>query len=135
MKITAAVILVSFLNCPMFGEAPTVTLNDSGNGGMRFYSDSEVREIVGELSEAAEEAIEGAAAEAAKTAALASLEREGAARREAAAAVAEARHWQEEYRTAQGRGIKNVVIAGVVCFLGGIAIGAIGIIGMRSEKL
>jgi hypothetical protein len=127
-KITALVILVSFLSFPVSGEVPTATLSDSGNGGMRFYSDIEVQGIVAELSMAAEEAIEGAAAEAAKAASLAALDREGAARREAAAALAEARRWEQQYRESRGRGIKNAVITGVICFLSGLALGAGGVL-------
>ncbi|MFP3041634.1 ABC transporter permease [Treponema primitia] len=131
-RITALVILVSFWSFPVSGEVPTVTLNDSGSGGMRFYSDSEVREIVEELSEAAEAAIEEAAADAAKAVVLAALEKEAALGRETAAARAEARRWEGEYRESRSRGIKNAVIAGVVCFLGGIGVGVFGTMGMRN---
>jgi hypothetical protein len=82
--------------------------------------------LIEDLSTAAEEAIERAAAEAAKAAALASLEREAAAIREAAQRQAEAVRWQSEAAAAKRNGIKNAVIAGVVCFLGGFAIGVGG---------
>jgi hypothetical protein len=93
-RVIAIAILMSLWIFPAFGECQTATLSGSGNGGMRYYSDSEV----GELSEAAEEAIEGAAAEAA------SLDREGAAQRAAATALAAARHWQGEYVNIKQRG-------------------------------
>jgi malonyl CoA-acyl carrier protein transacylase len=127
-RTTAIVILVSFLMNPVFAEAPTVILNDSGNGGMRFYSDTEVAQLAAELSIAAEEAIEGAAAEAAKAATLAALDREGTARREAAAALVEARRWEQQYRDVKMAGMKRTVITGVICFLSGFAIGAGGIL-------
>jgi hypothetical protein len=87
---------------------------------MRLYSDSEIDVLIEDLSEAAEEAIERAAGEAARAAALVSLERE-------AAAIWEAQHWQGQYRNAQKTGIKTAVLTGVICFLGGLAIGAGGI--------
>jgi hypothetical protein len=97
-------------------------------GLTKFYSDTEVQALIEELSEAAVEAIEGAAAEAAKAASLAALDREGAARREAAVALAEARRWEQQYRESRGQGIKNAVIAGVVCFVAGLALGAGGVL-------
>jgi uncharacterized protein YbjQ (UPF0145 family) len=87
---------------------------------MKFYSEGELREIVEELSEAAEQAIEQAAAEAAKASAIAAIQRE-------AAAWTEAQHWQCEYQLAKKTGVKTAVITGVICFLGGFAIGAGGI--------
>jgi hypothetical protein len=78
----------------------------------------EVREIVDDISEAAEKAIEQAAAEAAKAAAIASIQRE-------AAALAEAQWWHTEYRDVKKARVRTAVITGVVCFLGGFAVGAI----------
>jgi hypothetical protein len=124
VKITAIVILLTFLMTPVFGEQPTGGLSNSGRGGMKYYSEGEVREIVEELSEAAEEAIEQAAAEAAKAEALASLEREASLLQAKALAVREAQHWQGEYRDAKKAGIKTAVITGVICFFGGLALGA-----------
>jgi hypothetical protein len=69
------------------------------------------------MTAAAVEAIEQAAGEAAKAAALASLERE-------AAAVREARRLQEENRHLQQSRMKTAMAAGVICFFGGLAIGA-----------
>jgi hypothetical protein len=73
--------------------------------------------LIEDLSEAAKEAIEKAAAEAARSAALASLNREMAAMREAQ------RLQGENSRLKQSR-VKTAVITGVVCFFGGLAIGA-----------
>jgi hypothetical protein len=91
---------------------------------MRLYSDSEIDLLIEDLTQAAEEAIERAAAEAAKAASLASLDREAGAVREATHLQAEAIRWREEYQTAQKQGVKNTVITGVICFLGGLVVGA-----------
>jgi hypothetical protein len=77
----------------------------------------EVREIVDDISEAAELAIEQAAAEAAKAAAIASIQRE-------AAALAEAQRWHTEYGDVKKAGNRKAVIVGVICFVGGLAVGA-----------
>jgi vacuolar-type H+-ATPase subunit D/Vma8 len=76
--------------------------------------------LIDDLSEAAKEAIEQAAAEAAKAATLASLERE-------AAAIREAQRLQSENSRLKQSRVKIAVITGVVCFFGGLAIGAGGI--------
>jgi hypothetical protein len=73
--------------------------------------------LIEDLTVAAEEAIEKAAAEAVKATALAFLERE-------AAAMREAQQWQGEYRVAKKAGVKTAVITGVICFFGGLAVGA-----------
>ena len=106
---------------------------NSDASGTRQFSEYEVDTLIEDLTTAAEEAIERAAAEAAKAAALASLEREAAAIREAAQRQAEAVRWREEAETAKRNGIKNAVLAGVICFLGGLAVGVGGtlIIGGR----
>jgi hypothetical protein len=96
--------------------------------------------LIEELTEAALEAIEQAAAEAAKAMALSMLEREAAAMREATIQQAEAIRWRLEaerqmkaVKEAKRLGIKNAVIAGAVCFFGGLAVGIGGtlIIGGR----
>jgi hypothetical protein len=74
-----------------------------------------VKTLLDELAETAREEIERAAGEAAKAAALASLDIQ-------AAAVAEARKWRGLYRESQKDGMKNMVIAGLVCF----ALGTVG---------
>jgi anti-sigma factor RsiW len=74
--------------------------------------------LIDDLSEAAKAAIEKAAAETAKAAALASLERE-------AAAIREAQKWKGEAEAMKRAGIKNAVLTGVICFLGGLAVGSL----------
>jgi hypothetical protein len=76
--------------------------------------------LIDDISEAAKEAIEQAAAEAAKAAALASLERE-------AAAIREAQRLQGENSRLRQSRVKTAVVTGVICFFGGLAIGAGGI--------
>jgi hypothetical protein len=73
--------------------------------------------LIEDLTGAAHEAIEQAAAEAAKAAALASLDREMAALSEAQ------RLHSENNRLRQSR-VKTAVVTGVICFFGGLAIGA-----------
>jgi hypothetical protein len=117
----------------VFGEQPTAHGTITTEGSTKFYSDTEVSNLIEELSEAAEAAIERAAGEAARAAAIASLEREALAIREAAHLRAEAIRWQGEYRDAKKAGIKTTVITGVICFFGGLALGAgtVAIIGGR----
>ncbi|GHT80265.1 hypothetical protein FACS1894130_11250 [Spirochaetia bacterium] len=103
-------------------------MNSSAETGTRYYSGGEVRELVNEISEAAEAAIERAAAEAAKAATLAGLEREAELVRARETAFREAQRWEGEYRGARSGGIRNMVITGVVCFLSGLAIGAGGVL-------
>jgi len=86
--------------------------------------------LIEELTEAALEAIEQAAAEAAKAMALTMLEREAAAMREATLQQAEALRWRLEaelqlkaVKEAKRAGIKNAIIAGAVCLFGGLAVG------------
>lgn len=112
-KITLIVILMNFWTTPVYGEPPTGQPKNLTESGMKYYNEREVQEIVGELSEAAEEAIEKAAAEAAKAVAMASIK-----------AQAEAQRRELEYRDAKSRGIKNAVLASVICLLSGFAFGA-----------
>jgi regulator of protease activity HflC (stomatin/prohibitin superfamily) len=74
--------------------------------------------LIEDLSVAAKEAIERAAGEAAKAAALASVEREAAAMREAA-------RWRLEAETARRAGMKNTIIAALIGTLGGLALGVV----------
>ncbi|GHU92605.1 hypothetical protein FACS189479_02090 [Spirochaetia bacterium] len=99
----------------------------SDESGTRQYSESEVDTLIEDLTQAAEEAIEKAAAEAAKAAALASIDAQ-------AKAWAEAQHWQGEYTEAKQRGIKNAVIAGVICFFSGLVIGAGGVLIIQGSR-
>jgi hypothetical protein len=73
--------------------------------------------LIEDLTGAAHEAIEQAAAEAARAAALASLERE-------LAAVSEAQQLQGENSRLKQSRVKTAVVTGVVCFFGGLAVGA-----------
>jgi hypothetical protein len=107
---------------------------------MRLYSDLEVNSLIEEISEAALEAIEQAAGEAAKAAVLSVIEREAAAMREAAYQQAQAEQWriQAEINAmavtqAKKAGVKNAIIAGIACLLGGLVVGIGGtlIIGGR----
>jgi hypothetical protein len=76
--------------------------------------------LIEDLTGAAHEAIEQAAAEAAKAAALASLERE-------AAAIREAQRLQGENSRLKQSRVKTAVVTGLICFFGGLAVGAGGI--------
>jgi membrane protein involved in colicin uptake len=84
---------------------------------MRLYSEYEVDALIEELTGAAHEAIEKAAAEAARAAALASLDRE-------MAAMAEAQRLHSENSRLKQNRVKTAIVTGVVCFFGGLAIGA-----------
>jgi 3-oxoacyl-ACP reductase-like protein len=97
----------------------------SEENGMRQYSEYEVDTLIEDLTGAAHEAIEQAAVEAAQTAALASLDRE-------MAALSEAQRLQSENSRLKKSRVKTAVVTGVVCFFGGLAIGAGGIAIMRS---
>ena len=86
--------------------------------GTRLYSDSEIDLLIDEISGAAYEAIEQAAAEAAKAATLASLERETQATREA-------KHWRQEAEHVKQNGLKNMIMCGLISFLGGFVVGLV----------
>jgi hypothetical protein len=91
--------------------------------GTRFYSDSEIELLIEDLTEAALEAIELAAAEAARAAYLDGVEREAELLREAARGQAEAARLRNETEQIRRTGIKNAVIAGIICFAGGLVTG------------
>jgi hypothetical protein len=133
-KILAIVLLAIFWRTPAYGGPPTAPPPNFSESGTRrfvqsgeaglpsknaehFYSEHEVDLLIEDLTAAAVEAIEQAAGEAAKAAALASLERE-------AAAIREARRLQGENRRLQQGRVKTAIVTGVVCFFGGLAIGA-----------
>jgi hypothetical protein len=116
-RIWAIVLLLSFWRIPAYGEPRTTPPPTSSESGMKRYSEYEVDTLIEDLTEAAVVAIEQAAGEAAKAAALASLERE-------AAAVREARRLQGENSRLKHDRVKTAVVTGLVCFFGGIAIGA-----------
>jgi hypothetical protein len=88
-----------------------------GKNAEHFYTESEVDTLIEDLTGAAHEAIEQAAAEAARAAALASLERE-------MAAMAEAQRLQGENSRLKQSRVKTAVVTGVICFFGGLAVGA-----------
>jgi hypothetical protein len=116
-KILAIALLMSFWKIPVFGEPPTVQAPNSEESGMKRYSELEVDTLIEDLTGAAYEAIEQAAAEAARAAALASLDRE-------AAAIREAQRLQGENNHLRKSRVKTAVVTGVVCFFGGLAAGA-----------
>lgn len=120
-RIIALVILLSFLNLPMFGEEPMKQSENLSENETSYLTSSEVELLIDDLSLAAKEAIEKAAAEAAKAAALEMLERE-------AVAIREAQHWKAETELAKKAGIKNAVFVGAICFIGGLALGVTGAI-------
>ena len=112
---------------PLTGQPPNLT-----ESGMKFWSDTEVDLLIDDISEAAYEAIEQAAAEGARAAALAALEREAAALREAQRWRIEAELRQQIIAETKKAGVKNAVITGLACLLGGLAIGIGGTILMRN---
>jgi hypothetical protein len=119
-KILLIALLMSFWKIPVYGEPPTTQTLNSEENGMRQYSESEVDTLIEDLTGAAHEAIERAAAEAAKAAALASLERE-------AAAIREAQRLQAENSRLKQSRVKTAVVTGLICFFGGFAVSAGGI--------
>jgi len=82
--------------------------------------------LIDEISEAAYEAIEKAAGEAAKAAALASVEREALALREAERWRTAAEINMQEIQTAKKAGRKNSILAAVIGIVGGLALGVSG---------
>ena len=138
VKIISTVILLSFLRFPVFGEPPMELQPTLNEGGTRYYSDSEIDylaeldTLIEDLTEAAKEAIEKAAAEAARAATLASVDRESTAFREASLQrtealrqQAEVLRWQTEAETRKRIGVRNTIITGLVCFIGGFLVGIV----------
>ena len=133
-RITAIVTLWSLLiPSPVSGEALTTQSENSTENETRLYSDSEVITLIDEISTAAYEAIERAAAESAKAATLAGLEREAAIMREVTLIQADAQFWRLQAEmnllaitAAKKTGVKNAVIAGAVCLFGGLIFGVGG---------
>ena len=89
--------------------------------------------LIDDISEAAYEAIEQAAAEAARAATLEALEREAAAIREAQRWRLEAELREQAITEAKKAGRKNTLLAALIGILGGLAVGVGGtlIIGSR----
>jgi len=92
---------------------------------MRFYSDLEVELLIDDLTVIALEAIEQAAGEAARAAFLQSLEREAETMKEASRQQAENQRLRNEAEIFRRAGIRNAVITGIVCFVGGLVIGIV----------
>ena len=123
-KIIALVLLMSFLIFPMYAEPQTEQQTNLSESETRFYSDLEVELLIDDLTVIALEAIEQAAGEAARAAFLQNLEREAEAMREAARQQAEVLRLRNEAEILRRAGIKNNVLIGVFCFIGGLAVGA-----------
>jgi hypothetical protein len=119
-RILPIVLLMSFWKIPVFGEPQTTQTQNSEESGMKRYSEYEMDTLIEDLTRAAHEAIEQAAAEAARAAALASLERE-------ASAIREAQRLQGENSRLKQSRVKTAIVTGVICFFGGLAVGAGGI--------
>ena len=118
-KILSIVLLMSFLNIPIFAEPLTERQTDLSEGETRLYTSLEIDLLIDDLTVAALEAIEQAAGEAARAAFLASLERE-------AAALREAQVWRNEAETIRRTGTRNNWLVGAICFIGGLFIGVGG---------
>jgi hypothetical protein len=119
-RILITVLLISFWKIPVFGEPPTTPPMNSEESGTKRYSELEVDTLIEDLTGAAHTAIEKAAAEAARTTALASLDRE-------MAAIADAQRLHSENSHLKQSRVKTAVVTGVICFFGGLAVGAGGI--------
>jgi hypothetical protein len=120
-RILTIVLLISFWKIPVYGEPPTTQTLNSEESGMKRYSEYEVDTLIEDLTEAAHEAIEQAAAEATRAAALASLNRE-------MAALTEAQRLQGENGRLKQSRIKTAIVTGVICLFGGLAVGAGGVL-------
>ena len=79
--------------------------------------------LIDSISEIAIEAIEQAAAEAARAAVLTALEREAALLREAERWRREADQSQLTLRQTQRNGWRNMLISGLSCLVGGFVLG------------
>jgi hypothetical protein len=126
-KILAIVLLMSFWKIPVFGEPQTTPPMSLDGSGTKRYTEYEVDTLIDDLTNAAHEAIEQAAAEAARAAALASLEREASLVQAQALAIREAQHLQDENSRLKQSRVKTAVVTGLICFFGGLAAGAGGI--------
>ena len=109
VQIILIVILLSFLKYRVSAEQPMTQPLILNTDGTRLYSDSEIDLLIEDISEIAEEAIEKAAADAAKAVAVAAVEREALILQEL-----------EQTRQVNRRKTLIAVLAGV---LGGFVIG------------
>ena len=130
-RIMLVVILMSLLSpfpvCAELPMEPTAILNENET---RRYSVSDLDLLIDEISAAAYEAIEKAAAESAKAATLAGLEREAVILREVTLLQADAQFWRLQAENnllaiseVKKAGVKNAVIAGSLCLIGGLIFG------------
>ncbi|MDR2434206.1 MAG: hypothetical protein LBD47_06535, partial [Treponema sp.] len=128
-RILAIVLLMSFWRIPVFGEPQTAQTRNSEESGMRqyvqsgeaglpgknaehFYTESEVDTLIEDLTGAAHEAVERAAAEAARAAALASLEREASLLQAKELVVREAQRLQGENSRLKRSRVQTAVVTG-----------------------
>jgi len=125
-KIITIVLLMNFLKFPIFAEQPMEQQTNLSESETRYYTDLEVDLLIDDLTVIALEAIEQAAGEAARAAFLQSLEREAEAMREAAQQQAEVHRLRNEAEILRRAGIKNNVLIGVLCFVGGLVVGVVG---------
>ena len=117
-KMLSIVILLSFLKFPVSGEPLTGQLPNLTENETRLYNEYELIKLIDELTEAAYEAIDMAAAEAARAAVIASIERE-------MAALQEMQKWRNEAAALKQSKIKTAIITGLICFLTGLTTGSI----------
>jgi len=120
-KIIAIGLLMSCLKFPMFAEPLTELPQSLSENETRYYTDLEIDLLIDDLTAAALEAIEQAAGEAARAAFLQSLERE-------AEIIRENQRLRNEAEILKNVGIRNNVLIGVICFVGGLAVGITGTI-------
>ena len=120
-KIIAIGLLMSCMKFLMFAEPLTELPQSSSENETRYYTDLEIELLIDDLTIAALEAIEQAAGEAARAAFLQSLERE-------AEVLRENQRLRNEAEILKKAGVKNNVLIGVICFIGGLAVGITGTI-------
>jgi predicted transcriptional regulator len=116
-KIIAIALALNFLmTMPVFAEQQTMLLTNLTENETRQWSELEVNALIDDLTQAAHEAIEQAAGEAAKAAAIAALENQ-------AKALAEIARLQKEKSETRKNNIKNLIITGLSCFVAGTLFG------------
>jgi hypothetical protein len=96
---------------------------------MKSWSDTEVEEMIAEVSEATREAIELTAGEAAKAAAIAAYEKNAelleAAYKEVAASRIVAESWKAELDNQKKLSKRNIIIAACAGALAGLVVGGL----------
>jgi len=103
-------------------------------GETKRYSDLEIDLLIDDISAIAIEAIERAAAEAARAAALAALEREAAALAAQASLRRDVEKWKNETETAKKAGRMNTILAASFGLFGGLLFGAGGVMIILGNK-